>query len=137
MEELGWEKLFLAIAYRQYTTHPLVMIHMPFTSRIQLPHPSTPKVSSMFIQIGKIFIVVKNGSWSLSNALLGEFPGGSLIRALCFHCRGTVSIPGWGTKILHATWNSWKKCTFCIYWDFYDFLLCFIYDKYIDFIISN
>jgi len=25
----------------------------------------------------------------------GEFPGGPVVRTLCFHCRGTGSIPGW------------------------------------------
>ena len=28
-----------------------------------------------------------------------EFPGGPVVRTLCFHCRGPSSIPGWGTKI--------------------------------------
>ena len=28
---------------------------------------------------------------------------------LCFHCRGAGSIPGPGTKILHAMWHGQKK----------------------------
>ena len=31
-----------------------------------------------------------------------EFPGGPVVRIWCFHCRGPGSIPGQGTKILHA-----------------------------------
>ena len=33
----------------------------------------------------------------------GEFPGGSVGRTWSFHCRGLGSIPGQGTKILHAS----------------------------------
>ena len=29
----------------------------------------------------------------------GEFPGCSVFRTLCFHCKGMGSIPGWGIKI--------------------------------------
>ena len=28
-----------------------------------------------------------------------EFPGGSVVRTLCFHRHGWDSIPGWGTEI--------------------------------------
>ena len=31
-----------------------------------------------------------------------EFPGGPVVRIWCFHCRSPGSIPGQGTKILHA-----------------------------------
>ena len=37
------------------------------------------------------------------------FPGGPVVKTLCFHCRGTRSIPRWGTKIPHALWHSQKK----------------------------
>ena len=33
-----------------------------------------------------------------------EFPGGPMVRALCFHCQGLGSIPVWGTKIPQAVW---------------------------------
>ena len=29
----------------------------------------------------------------------GDFPGGPVVKTPHFHCRGTGSIPGWGTKI--------------------------------------
>ena len=38
-----------------------------------------------------------------------DFPGSPVIKTPCFYFRGTGSIPGWGTKILHATWHSQKK----------------------------
>ena len=28
-----------------------------------------------------------------------NFPGGPVVKTLCFHCRDTGSIPDWGTKI--------------------------------------
>ena len=31
-----------------------------------------------------------------------EFPGGPVVRTLCFRCRGLIS--GWGTKIPQAMW---------------------------------
>ena len=38
--------------------------------------------------------------------LLGEFPGGPVVRTWHFHCWGPGSIPGWGTKIQQAVWCS-------------------------------
>ena len=38
-----------------------------------------------------------------------EFPGGPVVRTLCFHCRGHGSIHGWGTKILQAMQQGQKK----------------------------
>ena len=38
-----------------------------------------------------------------------DFPGSPVVKTPCFHFKGTGSIPGWGTKILHATWHSHKK----------------------------
>ena len=29
-----------------------------------------------------------------------------MVRTLCFHCWGSCSIPGWGTKIPRAAWCS-------------------------------
>ena len=44
-------------------------------------------------------------------SLSRDFPGGAVVKTLCFHCR----VPAWGTKILHATWCDWKtKERFCI-----------------------
>ena len=31
-----------------------------------------------------------------------DFPGCSVVKNPCFHCKGTGSISGWGTKIPHA-----------------------------------
>ena len=39
----------------------------------------------------------------------GEFPGSLGVRTLCFNCRGMGSIPGWGTKMLHAKLPKEKK----------------------------
>ena len=41
----------------------------------------------------------------------GGLPGGPVVKTLHFHFRGTGSIPGWGTKILHAPWRGQKKKT--------------------------
>ena len=38
-----------------------------------------------------------------------EFPGCPVVRAPCFHCRGTGSIPGRGTKIPQAEQHGKKK----------------------------
>ena len=38
-----------------------------------------------------------------------DFPGGPVVKTLHFHCRGKGSIPGWGTKIPHATPHGQKK----------------------------
>ena len=43
--------------------------------------------------------------------LLQDFPGGPVVRTLCFHCRGMGSIPGWGIKILQAMWCGQNKVT--------------------------
>ena len=32
----------------------------------------------------------------------GDFPGGPVVKTLCFHCRWHGFEPGWGTKIPHA-----------------------------------
>ena len=41
-----------------------------------------------------------------------DFPGGPVVKTSHSHCRGhgfEGSIPGWGTKILHATQHSQEK----------------------------
>ena len=35
--------------------------------------------------------------------MYGDFPGGPVVSTTHYHCRGKGSIPGLGTKILHAT----------------------------------
>ena len=40
-----------------------------------------------------------------------DLPGDPVVNTLYFHCRGTGLIPGWGTKILHAT-RHWQKKIF-------------------------
>ena len=43
------------------------------------------------------------------NCTQWEFPGGPVVRTLCFHCRGLDSVPGWKMKILQAKKHSPKK----------------------------
>ena len=38
-----------------------------------------------------------------------EFPGGQVVKTQHFHCHGLGSIPGRGTKILHASLCGQKK----------------------------
>ena len=40
---------------------------------------------------------------------IGDFPGSPVVKNLHFHCGGTGSIPGWGTKNPHATQCGQKK----------------------------
>ena len=41
----------------------------------------------------------------------GDFPGSPVVKTPCFHCRGKGSIPGWGTKLLHAVVQPKEKKT--------------------------
>ena len=41
--------------------------------------------------------------------MVGHLPGGPEVTTLHFQCRGMGSIPGWGTKIPHATWRGQKQ----------------------------
>ena len=38
-----------------------------------------------------------------------DFPGGPVVKILSFHPGVISSIPGWGTKVQHATWRSQKE----------------------------
>ena len=38
-----------------------------------------------------------------------DFPGGPVVKTLCFQCRGLGWIPGRGTKIPHAVQRGQKK----------------------------
>ena len=40
---------------------------------------------------------------------VGDFPGGPVVKTLCFQGRGTGSTPGWGTKIPNAAWHGQKQ----------------------------
>ena len=42
-------------------------------------------------------------------AKLAGLPGGPLVKASCFKCRGMGSVPSWGTKILQACQCGQKK----------------------------
>ena len=42
--------------------------------------------------------------WKINYAL----PGGPVVRTWHFHCSGTGSIPGWGTKIPQVAWRGQK-----------------------------
>ena len=39
------------------------------------------------------------GKFAAVEGLKREFPGGPVVKTLCFRCRGTGSIPGQGTEI--------------------------------------
>ena len=39
----------------------------------------------------------------------GEFPGSSMVRTPCFHCRGLGSILGWRTKIPQVAQHDQEK----------------------------
>ena len=45
-----------------------------------------------------------------------DFPGGSLVKTLCFIAKGLGLIPGQGTRIPQAAWCSQKKCDSCWEW---------------------
>ena len=45
---------------------------------------------------------------------VGEFPGGLVVRILCFHCRGPGSVPGLGTEIPASCAARPKKQTDCV-----------------------
>ena len=53
--------------------------------------------------------LVSTNEWMIKKLWYWEFPGYPVVRIQCFHCWGLDSIPGWGTKILQAVWNSQKK----------------------------
>ena len=40
---------------------------------------------------------------------LGDFPRGTVLRILCFHCRGKGSVPGRGTKILYVVQHNMQE----------------------------
>ena len=42
-------------------------------------------------------------------AKLAGLPGGPLVKAPCFRCRGAGSVPSWGTKILQAAQCGQKR----------------------------
>ena len=44
-----------------------------------------------------------------SHKEIRDFPGVPVVKTPCFHCSGHGFVPGWETKILHATWHSHKK----------------------------
>ena len=54
-----------------------------------------------------ILSIAANKLAGLKQHLL-DFPGGPVVKTLCFQWGGMGLIPGQGTKIPHATWHSWK-----------------------------
>ena len=42
------------------------------------------------------------------NTYSRDFPGDAAVKTPYFQCRGTGSIPGWGTKITQAVWPGQK-----------------------------
>ena len=56
-------------------------------------------ISSLLVLWVKPF---SGGGRSCAKTSKRGFPSGTVFRALCFHCRGKGSVPGQGTKILHA-----------------------------------
>ena len=55
------------------------------------------------------FIRVRIKNFKNKSTTSQEFPGGPVVRTQHFHCPGLGSIPGWGTKIPQAAWQSQKK----------------------------
>ena len=54
--------ILLGHSYRQHTTpHPLVMIPMPFTSRIQLPHPVHPTFRPSSSRLARLLLLLRTG----------------------------------------------------------------------------
>ena len=42
----------------------------------------------------------------------GAFPGGPVVKTLCFHHRGhRFHPPAWGTKIFHAAWHTTPRAS--------------------------
>ena len=37
-----------------------------------------------------------------------NFPGGPVVRTVCFHYKGTGLMPDWGIRILHACRVAWQ-----------------------------
>ena len=60
----------------------------------------------MYISKNKWIDFKKNTN---KNIIGREFPGGPVVKTLCFHCWGLGSIPGGGTKILQAERLSQKN----------------------------
>ena len=76
--------------------------HVPCIGRQILKHCTTREVPDLFFFFND-FLKLK---------YIWDFPGGPVVRTLCFHCRGTVSIPGRGTKIPRGAQRSQKKIFF-------------------------
>ena len=55
-------------------------------------------------QWGRICLEGKGTQWLRAWVL--DFPGDPAVKTLCFYFKRVGSIPGWGTKILHAAWHS-------------------------------
>ena len=72
--------------------------HLPKTS--VLTHLQQYKISDAVPDVVGIFFKYKENSW--------EFPGGPVVRTLCFHYGGLDSIPGRGTKIPQAAGHGQK-----------------------------
>ena len=71
--------------------------------------PASPALEGGFLTTGPL-------GKSLNHISKGDFPGGPVVNALCFHCSGHGFDPWSGTKIPHAAQrgqkNKKKKITF-------------------------
>ena len=71
----------------------------PFHTRAQISHSSEEMVFHLFSNSISFHLKISSG----------DFPGGPVIKIVCFQLNECGSIPSWGTKIPHATWHGKKK----------------------------
>ena len=53
---------------------------------------------------------------ALKKSLIWEFPGGPVVRTRRFHCQGSGSVPGWGTKIPPSRVAKKKRLILVLQW---------------------
>jgi len=128
MEELGWEQLFLATA----TDNIRPTLWSWFTCLSQAEYnysiPVHPKFHPSSSRLVRLLLWLRMGV----GAYQMHFWRSSLVVHWFGLCASTAGaqfrflVEELRSCMPHGTTG--KKCTFCIYWDFYDFLLCFIDD---------
>ena len=60
-------------------------------------------------KMGKFCYKIYINKFYFKTYVCWDCPGRSMVKNLCFHCKGTASISGRGTKIPHAAWCSQKS----------------------------
>ena len=137
MEELGWEQLFLAIATDNIRPTLWSWFTCLSQAEYNYPIPIHPKFHPGSSRLVRLLLLLRMGV----GAYQMHFWRSSLVVHWFGLCASTAGVQfrflveELRSCMPHGT--AGKKCTFCIYWDFYDFLLCFIDDKYIDFVYQT